>query len=353
MKILHISSIKNIKGNGVAVAISEYLKNEKKYCDVAVYSLKTPIIVDNIDCFDYKEFNKISLLPNGYNKPDLVIFNEVYKKEYIKLYKECLKNKTPYIIIPHGCLVKTAQKKKRLKKLFGNILLFNKFIKKAKAIQFLNNEEKNTSVTKNKNSFISGNGIYKSNIKNENTNNDLVYIGRYDIQTKGLDLIVNICKNNKDWFIKNNVKVKLYGRDSYNGKACLEEQIKGYEDVITINGEVYNNEKLEILKNSYAFIQVSRHEAQPMGIMDALSIGLPCIVTYQTNFGEFVDKYKCGIGVDLNEKSIFEGIKELYKNKKLRNEFSENGIKYANDIYNWDIVSKDCIEKYSKLVLGE
>ena len=350
MRILHVSSICNIKSNGVAVAISSYLKYESKYVDVAIYNLKTDIEVEGIDCFNFKNYNKISLLPNGYNKPDLVVFNEIYKKGYINLYKECLKNNIPYIVIPHGCLVKKAQKKKHLKKIIGNLLLFNKFIKKANCLQFLTEQELKESVLKNKNYIISGNGVSKPNYVNKYTNNDLVYIGRYDINTKGLDLLVNVCKNNKDWFINNNVKIMLYGRNTDNNKEKLNELIsEDIKDIIILNDEIYNKEKEEVLKNAYAFIQTSRHEGQPMGIIEALSVGLPCIVTYQTNFGEFVNKYNCGIGVNIDLDEIFEAIKMMY-NKDIRNICSNNALKYTNEIYDFDNVSKDCIEKYKKII---
>lgn len=352
MKILHISCINNIKSNGVAVAISSYLKYESKYSNIAIYNIKTDIEEDNIKCFNYKNYNNISSLPDGFNKPDLVIFNEVYKKEYIKLYKECLKNNIPYIVIPHGSLVLTAQKKKHFKKIIGNILLFNKFLRKAKAIQYLSLKEKENSVLKNKNYIISGNGVDKPKFINNYTNNDLVYIGRYDINTKGLDILVDVIKNNADWFRNNNIKLKLYGRTTSNDLEILKNMILNnkIDDVIIINDAVYNEEKNSILKNAYAFIQTSRHEGQPMGIMEALSVGLPCIVTYQTNFGEFINKYNCGIGVNIDLNEIFLAIKKIYEDNNLRNTYSNNAYKYTNEIYNFDNISKECIEEYKKII---
>ncbi len=351
MKVLHISCINNVNGNGVAVAIKSYLKNEKKLCDVAIYNLRSDIKVDDVLDYSNKEYKTISSLPNGYNKPDIVVFNEVYKKEYIKLYKECLKNKIPYVIIPHGCLVKVAQARKHLKKKIGNIFLFNRFVKKSKSIQYLNEDEQINSIY-NVNYIISGNGVEKPNYINDCTNLDLIYIGRYAIYHKGLDILVNTVNDNKDWFIKNNVKVKLYGRSTENDLELLKNMVSKYNisDIVIINDAVYDKEKDNVLKNSYAFIQTSRHEGQPMGIIEALSIGLPCIVTFGTTFGEFVNKYKTGIGVNIDEKSIFEAIKKLYNDKELRNQYSKNAYKYTNELYGFENVSKDCIEKYSKLI---
>lgn len=352
MKILHISCVGNPSGSGVAVAIKSYLKNEKKFSDVALFNLKTDYDVD-VDSYNIKNYKTISSLPNGYNKPDIVVFNEVYKKEYIKLYKECLKNKIPYVIIPHGSLVKVAQRKKFLKKKIGNIFLFNRFIKKSKAIQYLSEDEKNTSIF-DKNYIISGNGVDKPNYINKTNNLDLIYIGRYAIYNKGLDLIVNICKKNHTWFLDNNVKVNLYGRTSGNDLEILKNMVlkEKLNDILVVNDAVYDKDKDNVLKNAYAFIQLSRHEGQPMGIIEALSVGLPCIVSYQTNFGEFVNKYESGIGVSLNEEEIFDSIKKIYENKELRDKYSKNAYKYTNDLYNFENISKKCIDEYKK-ILGE
>ena len=58
------------------------------------------------------DYATISELPEPFNNPDLVVFEEVYKLEYIKLYNECLRKKIPYVVIPHGCLVEIEQRNK-------------------------------------------------------------------------------------------------------------------------------------------------------------------------------------------------------------------------------------------------
>lgn len=105
MNILHITSITSAKSSGVAHAVIKYLKYEKKIVNVAVLNIKEKIESKDVKSYNYYEYNSISKLPEPFNKPDLVVFNEVYKPEYIKLYKECLKHQIKYIIIPHGCLV--------------------------------------------------------------------------------------------------------------------------------------------------------------------------------------------------------------------------------------------------------
>ena len=142
MNILHITDIANPEGNGVAVAVENYAKYLSLKANVAIFCLDGNIGDNKVLTYNYSKYDKIENLPKPYSKPDIVVFNEVYKPKYIKLYKECLKNSIPYVIIPHGCLVKGSQNEKKIKKNIGNLLLFNKFIRNACAIQFLNKNEK-------------------------------------------------------------------------------------------------------------------------------------------------------------------------------------------------------------------
>ena len=354
IKVLHILDVKNPLCNGVATAVKDYIRNESGYADVALYSLGSEAQNDRSShIFESKKYNNIKSLPGGFSSPDIVVFNEIYKKKYIKLYKECLKNNIPYIIIPHGCLVKEAQSKKYLKKKIANVLLFRAFIEHASAIQFLNEIERNNSISINKKTIISGNGIDIKKKKNHFNAciKNIIYIGRYDVKTKGLDLIINTCMKNAEWFRTNNVAINLYGRDSTNTRKELALIVErdGISDIVKVNDAVYDIEKESVLLNSYAFIQTSRHEGQPMGVLEALSYGLPCIVTFGTSFGDYVNNNKCGIGISFDEDELFEAVKKITEDEKLRNMYSRNS-KIIEAYYEWHEVSRKCIEEYKELI---
>lgn len=43
-----------------------------------------------------------------------------------------------------------------------------------------------------------------------------------------------------------------------------------------------------VLLQTDLFIQTSRHEGMPMGLLEALSIGVPCLVTVGTSLGHII-----------------------------------------------------------------
>lgn len=352
MVILHILDVQKAAGNGVAVAVKNYATYEKEKNDVAIYCLNDKIESAKLKVFNISDYASITNLPSPFNKPDIVIFNEIYKKKYINLYKYCKANGIKYVIIPHGSLNAGAQKNKKLKKKIANLLLFNKFICNATAIQFLNETEMSTSKFKYQKGIVHGNGVEIPKYKNESKNNDLVFIGRYDVKVKGLDIIAEICHNNAEWFRDNNVKIMLYGRTSKNGLEELEEIVreKNVSDIMVINGPIYGNEKEKVLSECYGFLQTSRHEGQPMGILEALSVGIPCIVTYGTTFGEYVNDNNCGYGVNFDSKEIFEKIKKLYEDKANRNLLADNARKKSIKDFEWTkIIDKTCKE-YKEII---
>lgn len=349
--VLHICDIKNPRGNGVAGVVPKCVFYQNKITPTALWDLNGNLVDNDINIIKNKK--NISDLPSPFNKPNIVILHELYKFEYIKISKYCIENRIPYIVIPHGCMVEKAQKQKWLKKKLGNLIFYKRIFKKADAIQFLNIKEKENTKIKLDRIIISGFGIENSSSKNKPKKPiKFVYIGRYSIYTKGLDLLFDACLKNKEWFRKNNVQINLYGRISSKKDNIIFNlaKEKGIDDIFIVNNAIYGNDKSKVLCDAYAFIQTSRHEAQPQGIMEALSIGLPCIVTEGTSFAEYVNDKKCGIGIKPNSIEIFNAIKKIVSNQNDRKYFSENAIQNASKDFNWNSVAEEVIKKYILLV---
>ena len=209
MNILHIAYISNNKANGVSVVVPKYVEEQAKYEDLALLNLSNYSIseeYENAKIFNIPNANSIKLLDEPFNNPDLVIFHEVYRYPYIKIYKELNEKKIPYIIIPHGSLNKKVQRKNIIKKKIGNIVFFKRFVKYANKVQFLSNREKSMSIKYNKNSYVLGNGIcINENIKKIKKDREIfkyIYIGRFDIKVK--DIRIKAFKNGKTTAILDN-----------------------------------------------------------------------------------------------------------------------------------------------------
>lgn len=358
MIILHVSAISGKKSSGISVVVPEHVKNQSNLENVAMFNCADYIPENAKGTYkvflskNYKKFD-ISILEKPFNKPDLVVFHGIYILYYIKIYKNLKKNNIPYIILPHGSLTKEAQKIKRIKKIIGNKLLFNNFIKNAKCLQYLSNLEKEESGNNQRHSFVLGNGIYVPDNKLKvdfNKNLKFVYIGRLEIYHKGLDILLEAIKIIKDEIEKKNIVFSIYG--PFNGQ---EQKIKQFIEkndlgnIIKLHNGIYGEEKNKVLLDSDIFIQTSRTEGQPLGIMEAMSYGLPCIVTEGTSFAEIVNNNKCGYSSNNNADEVSKNILKVIQNTEKIKEFSNNSYQYSSENFSWNLVSKKTIEKYKEM----
>ena len=107
----------------------------------------------------------------------------------------------------------------------------------------------------------------------------LNFIGRLDFSVKGLDLMVEAVKANLERLINEKVVINIYGPDCKGRYERVKEIIdsNGVGEVVKLNREIDEEEKRQILLDTDVFIQTSRFEGMPMGILEALSYGLPCL----------------------------------------------------------------------------
>ena len=282
------------------------------------------------------------------------MFHQVYHFKYINFYKDLIKRNVPYIVIPHGCLADEAQKIKWLKKKIGNYLFFNSFINNAKAIQCLSKKELETT-NFGKYKFIGTNGIklpikYKSNFNDNKIK--FIYIGRLEIYHKGLDLMIKAFAINAVKLRKCNVILQIYGPFINSDSNKIKELINNnnISDLITLNDAITGFEKEIKLLDSDIFIQTSRFEGMPMGILEAMSYGLPCFVTRGTTLGELIEEYDAGWVCETNADSVAECIVRCINDKELFRQKGQNARKLIKDNFLWEKVSKNTIEQYKNII---
>ena len=299
---------------------------------------------------------KIEDLPAPFNKPDLFVFEQFYSFAKKVLFLNSIrKSSIPYIIIPRGELTNKAQSHKFLKKKIANLLFFYKFAQGATAIQYLTKQEQQDSDKKwNKNSFVIPNGVslpivsYKKSFINKMK---IVYIGRLDKYHKGLDLLLQACYKIKSLLQSLNVKIELYGTDRTNDMASLLEFINDYniKDIISFHPAVFGEDKIKILQQADIFIMTSRFEGHPMGLIEALAYGLPCLVTKGTNMKEEIESFDAGWTADTTVESIADALKKMISERNLFEQKSINARKLASQ-YNWDIIAQKSHEIYEKII---
>ena len=350
MNILHIACTNGDMCNGVQVVVPQHLRAQGKYATVAFVNISNIKVDGDCEQFEYNDNFSVAALPVPFNKPDIVIFHECYRIQYIKIAKELKKIKIPYVIVPHGELSNDAQKKKRVKKLVANILIFNRFIGGAAGVQLLSDMElNNTKLGKFK--FVATNGIHipKKRKQHFSTNGiKFVYIGRLDAYHKGLDLMIEGVSKCAGIMRSNSCTIDIYGPDILGRREHVEKLISEYNvgDLFTLHDPVVGEEKERVLLDGDIFIQTSRFEGMPMGILEAMSYGLPCLVTEGTTLAEFIEQNDAGWSCATDSKKIAETITDAVTNRKKFSSMSIDARQSVMTYFSWDTVAKNTVSIY-------
>lgn len=354
MNILHIASIAGNTCNGVHVAVPQHIQAQQRLVNVGIVNTRNVPVDGAEKQFPYDTPFEITNLPAPFDSPDLVVFHEVYKKEYLSISANLRKMRIPYVILPHGSLTAMAQRKSWAKKIVGNLLLFNRFINNAKGIQFLSQNELNKSRNKQK-GFVGTNGMNLPDVLKTKFHDDkvnFVFIGRKDIYYKGLDLLLPAIASNNEGLRMKNARIQLYGPGHAKNLSTLDEMVRDLcvNDLVQCYGGIQGEQKREVLLSADVFIQTSRSEGMPMGILEALSYGVPCLVTEGTSMGELIRRYDAGWVVQTDTQDIGCGLNTVISQRDQWQIKSRNARKMVEENFLWDKVVLDAINNYRRII---
>ena len=242
-----------------------------------------------------------------------------------------------------------------MKKKIGNLLFFSYFAHHAAAIQYLTEQEKQTAGPRwNKKSIVISNGISLPRVSAKTyipvQPIKLVYIGRLAIFHKGLDLLLQACALVKDSLVQANVSLDMYGPDLAENRAQLQNTIEkfGLQGSVRLYGAVYKEKKEQVLREVDAFVMTSRFEGHPMGLIEALSYGLPCVVTTGTNMRAEINKFNAGWTADNTAESIAVALTKMIEQRDQFAQKSVNAHLLAQQ-YDWVEIAKQSHKIYQTL----
>lgn len=362
MIILYISALPKSRAAGPRHSVPRQIAAQAKFDDVYWINLNEYGVEDSeVNCNiveDSYRF-KIDSLVQPFNKPDLVVFEDMYYLEFCRIAYELRNKKIPYIIIPRGSLTKPAQSMKAIKKRIGNIFIFSRFIREASAIQYLTTAEYEASGGKwNKNNIIIPNGIDpKQNTKvwgKDKQSLKGVFIGRMNMYHKGLDFLIEACIQLKQELIEHQCTIELYGPDRNEAKKMLLNKIEknDLENIVLLDDEIYGIDKERVLLNSDFFILTSRFEGQPMGLVEALSYGLPCLVSKGSNMANEIKKHDAGWIAETDQDNINLALKTLFNEKGKMESKGKNALNLSKQ-YDWAAIAGRAHKEYEKLLYEE
>lgn len=354
--VLHVGSVTRNVASGVSVVIPQYLKYQNASDELQCALLN---VSKRSDCafeeeYLFRDVKHLDGLPHPFSIPDLIVFHEVYRPAFCKLSREARMRGIPYVVVPHGSLTATAQREKRVAKIILNRLFFNQYIEGASLIQFLSEREADQSDSLGVNSAVLGNGVDSADRIDCKKQNMILFLGRLDIQVKGLDLLLDAICEVSELLRARRYTVVVAGPGQ---RGSLEELVrmasaKGIGDIVSFPGLVHGEEKRVLFSQAKLYIQLSRTEALPTSILEAMAYGLPVIVTEGTSMKKNVERFGLGYGVNFDKRSVACAISNALGDEETLCITGDRARDYVRDAFSWSHVVARQIELYRSVACG-
>ncbi len=361
LTILFLSKIVGDRASGPTYSVPAQVLAQAKIDSVLLFNnhLRAPQIwsekkVPFLNLTDVPS-GQLQDLPIPFNHPDIIIVEMCYVHFCNKIITAAQKQNIPYIIIPRSNFTKQAQQRKPLKKWLGNLLYFKRMARKATAIQYLTKQEQlESGPTWNKNSFVIPNGISLPALQNKVFPADrlrAVYVGRVESYQKGLDMLVEAMGKLQNQLRKAHFTLDIYGPDRHHSLGPLRERITNLKisDLISFQDPVFGEEKARVLQEADAFVMTSRFEGHPMGLIEALAYGLPCVATTGTNMRPEIEQYNAGWTAENTVDSIVAALAKMLNERAQFAQKSAHARALAEQ-YDWDKIAQQSHQIYEKIL---
>lgn len=145
-----------------------------------------------------------------------------------------------------------------------------------------------------------------------------------------------------------NVTLVVAGNGKLLDKTISMARKRGIEKIRFLGHVNYLTEVPNLYASSDYLIMTSKYEGLPLVLLDAMSCGLPCIVSRIPGL-KLVEEVRCGISVDLKDlKQDARQIIQYINGNDL--EHSSNAREYVLKNLTWDIVSQQYLQEFEELL---
>lgn len=294
---------------------------------------------------------------------DVVDVSAIWQWIQVNVYKTCKFFNKPYIVTAHGSFNPWPWNESIFKKRIYWHLFSKKTVANAEAIHFTAEEERTKSLNtvpmlKGKESFIIPNGLtIKNNFNWKNIREQLsipdekfllLYTGRVH-KIKGIHFVINAMKmlNN------NNFVICIVGnKEDKRYVQYLKSLSIGLNNKIVWHDEVPKNEIWDFYHSADLYVAPSYDENFGFSIVEAMSCGLPVMVSKNVCIWKEITEDNAGVAVDLDSSQIAEILRKCLENPGLLKQLSHNARKSAEKRYDINKVADLMIMAYEDVLTG-
>jgi len=114
-------------------------------------------------------------------------------------------------------------------------------------------------------------------------------------------------------------------------------------------GSLYGKEKIEKMNQLDYFMLTSRNEGLPGVVLEASVLGVPCIVSKETNMGDYITQHQAGICLEQNTVATIAVAMQTASNWKRIGKIkriSKNAKQMIENQFNWKTIVQNLEQLY-------
>lgn len=175
----------------------------------------------------------------------------------------------------------------------------------------------------------------------------ILFAGRVE-ERKGVDVLLKafarIAADCRDWTLV------FAGHGELNEAKQLASSL-GIDSQVRFLGWVSGTDKDRAFSEASIYCLPSRGEGFPMGVLDAWSYELPCVVTPVGGIPDIVENGKQGVIVPIgDDEALAEALKHLMHDEALRQEIVNNTQVFVNETFEAQHINMQLAEIYKSLL---
>jgi glycosyltransferase involved in cell wall biosynthesis len=183
----------------------------------------------------------------------------------------------------------------------------------------------------------------------------LMFVGRIDVTVKGLDTLLEaFALATRDLGLSQPATLSLVGPDWRDGKSHLRNLARrlGVQDLIEIRDPVTSADVPALIQSCDAYVQLSRNDAFPLSLADALVLGKPAIVSDRVgtvSYDEVRQQPHVKV-VPPTVSSAAEAIVWAVANLDALTRAASQARPALQDFFSWDRIARLHLQEYESLI---
>jgi glycosyltransferase involved in cell wall biosynthesis len=257
----------------------------------------------------------------------------------------------PYIVMAHGGYAKRARQRRHRRKQVW-LPVERAYLERALAVHlFFESETRDAAqVAPGARWIVAPTGFdLPADRWDGGTGGYLAWIGRYDIRTKGLDLLVQALTRLPG---EDRRPVRLHGKRSEDGPEDIESlaQQSGVGDAVSVGGLVSGSDKAAFFRRAAAYVHPSRWESHSIAIVEALAYGIPSVISVYCSIAPKLRAADAAVIIEPTPDAIAAGISAILRNPQ---HYSDRARQFVRTNLAWPAIIDDYFNQIERLRRGQ